>query len=243
MMKKAVKGIAFAGSVGLHSAQAETRSSSQIRQRELFTKSASPDLVEIHLEEPGSRQRKSYSRSPESSPSLSPADSALMKPLDKLVPLNMHVFRKTFETAEKMADNPSIRNAICGSAEFREFELFMLKEREESLSSSEIQQIEGLAPGEESRERQPRPASEERGEYISPGFRNEELVELLKSLFEVPVGWLKTALNWLLPLSSASRQQVEGKPDEDSNFNNVTFLAAFVMMILVIRRLSRKCRS
>jgi len=184
---------------------------------------------------------RTHSRSPHVSPSLSPSasDSALLlQPLEKLVPRNMKLqsfLQKTWHCAEKMAKNPSIRNAVQGSSEFQEFQEYMRRSISApvNLQSSQVEQIEGgpsgpvrIEPG------SPEHESSSEGETSS---ESEPLMIILRQLIAMPLSVLTRALSWF-GFSSEIEEESELKEETDNSMAYTSLLTACLMLILLYKK-------
>lgn len=189
---------------------------------------------------------RTHSRSPHVSPSLSPAmsDSALLlQPLEKLVPRNMKLqsfLQKTWQCAETMAKNPSIRNAVQGSSEFQEFQEYMRRSISApvNLQSSQMEQIEGGPAGPV---RRVHPGSPPEHESMSEGETSPEegdpFMILLRQLIAMPVSVIYKALSWFFPLSQLEEEGEQLKEGgEDNSMVYTTLLTACLMIILFYKK-------
>jgi len=200
---------------------------------------------------------QTHSRSPHVSPSLSPAasDSALLQPLERLVPLvprNMKVqsfLQETWHCAEELAKDPAIRNAIQGSSRFQKFEEHMRRSWSAPVNlhisciseNSQLEQIEGGPAGPVRREPgSPETESSNEGETESPeGEFMTSLRQLLAPVIAMPVSVLYKALSWFGLFSIQELEEGEGdlKEEEESmTMAYTSLMTACLMLILLYRK-------
>lgn len=208
--------IAATGSVSAARAESEDEESwlcVNSTERELFSDKRKQHS-EDEVSQPGSPLRSRSRQSPQTSPSPSPDSLILATPLENLVPAKSQLIKNTWKYAEKMASNPSIREAIEGSSEFQEFVNFM-----DSFPEPEGEQSERIPVEVEVKDSSVEPEPEE----------GLQILDFLSSIIQKPVGWLRTALEWIL-----CSEDLEGKQNESSK--TFTILTGLIILIIAARK-------
>lgn len=148
--------------------------------------------------------------------------------------------QKTWQCAETMAKNPSIRNAVQGSSEFQEFQEYMRRSISApvNLQSSQMEQIEGGPAGPVRRVHSGSPPEHE---SMSEGETSPEegdpFMILLRQLIAMPVSVIYKALSWFFPLSQLEEEGEQLKEGgEDNSMVYTTLLTACLMIILFYKK-------